>query len=42
MDKEYIVEVENPETDTLEVITEALNSFNIRCYVYEKGEEQNG
>ena len=38
MSKEYIIEVENPETDTLEAITEALNAFNIRCYIYEKGE----
>ena len=35
----YIIEVENPETDTLEAITEALNAFNIRCYVYEETKE---
>ena len=38
MSKEYIVEIENPETDTLKAITEALNAFSIRCYVYEKEE----
>ena len=37
---DYIIEVENPETDTLEAITEALNAFGIRCYVYEKKEEE--
>ena len=42
MSKEYIVEVENPETDTLEAITEALSAFGIRCFIYEKGEKQNG
>jgi len=40
MTKEYIVEVENENTDTLESITEALNTFNIRAYVYENEEEQ--
>ena len=40
MTKEYIIEVENENTDTLESITEALNTFNIRCYVYEKEEER--
>lgn len=40
MGKEYTIEVENTETDTLEAITEALNAFNIRCYVYEKKEEE--
>jgi len=40
MTKEYIIEVENESTDTLESITEALNTFNIRCYVYEKEEER--
>jgi len=35
----YIVEVEDPKTDTLEAITEALNAFGIRCYVYEETEE---
>lgn len=38
--KEYIIEVENADTDTLQSITEALNSFNIRCYVYEKNESE--
>jgi|TARA_R100000084_G_scaffold108097_1_gene69854 hypothetical protein len=40
MTKEYIIEVENENTDTLENITEALNTFNIRAYVYENEEEQ--
>lgn len=38
--KEYIIEVENADTDTLQSITEALNCFNIRCYVYEKNESE--
>lgn len=42
MTKEYIIEVENESTDTLESITEALNTFNIRCYVYEKEERKEG
>jgi len=41
MTKEYIIEVENENTDTLELITEALNASNIRCYVYEKEEGEN-
>jgi len=36
----YIVEVEDPKTDTLEAITEALNAFGIRCYVYEETKEK--
>ena len=36
----YIIEVENPETDTLEAITEALNAFGIRCYVYKETKEK--
>ena len=40
MTKEYIIEVENENTDTLENITEALNTFNIRAYVYENEEQQ--
>ena len=40
MSKEYIIEVENHDIDTLESITEALNTFNIRCYVYEKEQER--
>jgi archaellum component FlaF (FlaF/FlaG flagellin family) len=40
MNKEYIIEVENADTDTLDTITEALNTFNVRCYVYEKEEEK--
>jgi hypothetical protein len=36
MNKEYIIEVENADVDTLDTITEALNTFNVRCYVYEK------
>jgi hypothetical protein len=38
MNKEYILEVENADVDTLDTITEALNTFNVRCYVYEKEE----
>ena len=38
MNKEYIIEVENADVDTLDTITEALNTFNVRCYVYEKEE----
>ena len=40
MNKEYIIEVENADVDTLDTITEALNTFNIRCYVYEKEQER--
>ena len=40
MNKEYIIEVENADVDTLDTITEALNTFNVRCYVYEKEEEK--
>jgi len=36
--REIIVEVHDDEIDTVDSITEALNSFNIRCYVYEKEE----
>ena len=36
--REIIVEVYDDEIDTVDSITEALNSFNIRCYVYEKEE----
>ena len=32
--KEYIIEVENENEDTLDMITEALNAFNISAYVY--------
>ena len=38
--REIIVEVHDDEIDTVDSITEALNSFNIRCYVYEKEEEK--
>jgi len=38
--KEYIIEVENENEDTLDMITEALNAFNISAYVYEKEEEE--
>jgi hypothetical protein len=34
--REIIVEVHDDEIDAVDSITEALNSFNIRCYVYEK------
>jgi len=34
--REIIVEVYDDEIDTVDSITEALNCFNIRCYVYEK------
>ena len=34
--REIIVEVHEDELDAVDSITEALNSFNIRCYVYEK------
>ena len=40
MTKEYIVEVENENENTLDSITEALNAFNINAYVYEKEEEE--
>ena len=40
MTKEYIVEVENENENTLESITEALNAFSISAYVYEKEEEE--
>jgi len=38
--REIIVEVHDDEIDAVDSITEALNSFNIRCYVYEKKEEK--
>ena len=38
--KENIIEVENENVDTLESITEALNTFSISAYVYEKEESQ--
>jgi len=38
--KEYIIEVENENEDTLDTITEALNAFSISAYVYEKEESQ--
>ena len=34
--REIIVEVHDDEIDAVDSITEALNCFNIRCYVYEK------
>ena len=40
MTKEYIVEVENENENTLESITEALNCFSISAYVYEKEEKR--
>jgi len=40
MTKEYIVEVENENENTLDSITEALNTFNINAYIYEKEEEE--
>ena len=36
----YIIEVEDSKTDTLEAITEALNDAGIRCYVYEETKEK--
>ena len=36
----YIIEVEDSKTDTLEAITEALNAFGIRCYVYKETKEK--
>ena len=40
--KEYIIEIENENVvndDTLNDITEALNTLGIRLYVYEKEKE---
>ena len=38
--REIIVEVHDDEIDAVDSITEALNAFNIRCYVYEETKEK--
>jgi hypothetical protein len=38
--REIIVEVHDNEIDAVDSITEALDCFNINCYVYEKEEKE--